>query len=265
MRKKEYGTCSVCDLDKGCEHEGELVDSKAIVIVGAGPGLGVSIARKFGREGFRVALVARNRAKLEQLVATLQAEGIAASAFLADVTDEIAMIAAFNEIKAQFGFIDVIEYSPVQMPATPEGFGRLAVQRLTTPTARECLEVLALGAVTAIEQVLPDMLERKQGTILITTGASAKAFMPMIGGWGIGMAAARNYAMTLGAATREHGVFVANICLGVQIARGDPAGDPDTLAATYLKLYRDRTPREIFINALPPEMGEIDSAATLTT
>lgn len=45
---------------------------KTIAIVGAGPGLGLSIAKKFGKNGFQVALVARNEEKLNQLVAVLK-------------------------------------------------------------------------------------------------------------------------------------------------------------------------------------------------
>lgn len=50
----------------------------SIVIVGAGPNLGAAVARRFGREGLAVGLVARDRAKLEALAAALSAEGITA-------------------------------------------------------------------------------------------------------------------------------------------------------------------------------------------
>ncbi len=50
-----------------------------IAIVGAGPGLGLAIARTFGREGFSVALIARTQDKLDRLAADLGAEGITAA------------------------------------------------------------------------------------------------------------------------------------------------------------------------------------------
>ncbi|MFD0478345.1 SDR family NAD(P)-dependent oxidoreductase [Nonomuraea thailandensis] len=58
-----------------------------IAIVGAGPGLGLAIARTFGSRGFDVALIARTKDKLETLVAQLGKEGITAEAFPADVLD----------------------------------------------------------------------------------------------------------------------------------------------------------------------------------
>ena len=45
---------------------------KTIAVLGTGPGMSRSVANRFGREGFRVALVARNRAKLESLVDNAQ-------------------------------------------------------------------------------------------------------------------------------------------------------------------------------------------------
>jgi len=125
---------------------------------------------------------------------------------------------------------------------------------------QDAFAVTALGAVASVGQVLPGTLERKDGVILITTGASAKGFMPMIGAWGVAGAAARNYARTLGVAVRGQGVFVASVCLGAQIRKGDTHGDPDLLAETYFSLYRDRDRPEGFINHLPPGMMELDHA-----
>jgi NADP-dependent 3-hydroxy acid dehydrogenase YdfG len=115
-----------------------------------------------------------------------------------------------------------------------------------------------LGAVTSVGLVLPGMLARKSGTVLITTGISARAFMPMIGAWGMAGSAVRNYARTLNAAVRDKGIFVSVIVLGVQIKEGDQFGDPNLLAETYFALYRDRDRPEVFINHLPPNAVELD-------
>ncbi|MGH3085599.1 MAG: SDR family NAD(P)-dependent oxidoreductase, partial [Gaiellaceae bacterium] len=63
----------------------------SIAIVGAGPGLGLAIARTFGSEGYDVALVSRHRAKLDGLIDQLASENIAAAAFPADVLDRAAL------------------------------------------------------------------------------------------------------------------------------------------------------------------------------
>jgi NAD(P)-dependent dehydrogenase (short-subunit alcohol dehydrogenase family) len=90
-----------------------------IAIVGAGPGLGLSIAKVFGRNGFSVALVARTETKLDALVAELGEAGIDATGFAADVMDRPSLAAAFTRIKERFGDIDVLEYSPAPHNPVP--------------------------------------------------------------------------------------------------------------------------------------------------
>ncbi|MET9967453.1 SDR family NAD(P)-dependent oxidoreductase [Streptomyces sp. NPDC006356] len=104
----------------------------SIAIVGAGPQLGLAIARTFGSHGFDVALVSRNRDKLDQLVGTLTAEGVSAAAFPADVLDRGALTQALKDAATRFGGIDVLEYSPV---------GTIGSTTLTTPTATQPSDV----------------------------------------------------------------------------------------------------------------------------
>jgi NAD(P)-dependent dehydrogenase (short-subunit alcohol dehydrogenase family) len=218
------------------------------VIVGAGPGLGMGIARRFGREGFQVGLICRNEQKGERFAQTLTQAGITAAAFAADVTEEKSVVRAFEQIHQRLGPVDVLEYSPVNIPPDPDGFAGLEVTRMTPARVQSEFAVMALGAVTCVNQVLPSMLARKTGTIIITTGISAFSVMPMVGAWGIAGAAARNYALTLNHAMRDSGICVGTICIGVRIQEGDPDGDPDRLAERHFALYRDRGPAETIIN-----------------
>jgi NAD(P)-dependent dehydrogenase (short-subunit alcohol dehydrogenase family) len=90
-----------------------------IAIVGAGPGLGLSIAKVFGRNGFSVALVARTREKLDRLAAELAESGVEAEGFAADIMDRSSLTAAFDRIKDRFGAVDVLEYSPAPHDPVP--------------------------------------------------------------------------------------------------------------------------------------------------
>ncbi|MER0477500.1 SDR family NAD(P)-dependent oxidoreductase [Streptomyces sp. Edi2] len=58
--------------------------AKTLVVVGAGPGLGMGVARAFGRHGFRVGLIARSKDTLDALVGELTELGVIAAAFPAD-------------------------------------------------------------------------------------------------------------------------------------------------------------------------------------
>jgi NAD(P)-dependent dehydrogenase (short-subunit alcohol dehydrogenase family) len=227
------------------------MSGKTIAIVGAGPGLGLAIARRFGREGFNVALIARNRNNLDQFVTALGRDSIAAASFVGDVTQEASIAQAFRDVEQKFGNVDVLEYSPVNIPAEPSGFAALDVTAMTTTTVQDAFAVMAKGAVTSVAQVLPGMITRKSGTIFITTGISARVWMPFIGAWGMAGAAVRNYGRTLHAAVADKGIYVATVCIGVQIKKGDDLGDPDLLAEKYFALYRDRDQPELFISPPP--------------
>jgi short chain dehydrogenase len=110
-----------------------------IAIVGAGPGLGLSVARRSGREGFTVALISRSAANLERLAAELAASGIEAAGFAADVRDRRSLTAALSATAERSGPVDVLEYSPAPHGAPPEAHAGLDpapgddVQRLQGP------------------------------------------------------------------------------------------------------------------------------------
>ena len=81
------------------------------VIVGMGEGNGMAIARRFAREGFAIAMVARNQEKMQGSQATLQTEGITAHYFLADAGDDAALTAAFTSLQTQLGTPAVLVYN----------------------------------------------------------------------------------------------------------------------------------------------------------
>ena len=84
-----------------------------IAIIGAGAGLGLAVARRFGREGFTVALIARNQTRVDNLAATLTAEGIGARGFIANVRDADSLTGALTLAAEQLGPIEVLQYSPL--------------------------------------------------------------------------------------------------------------------------------------------------------
>ncbi len=123
----------------------------------SGPGLGLAIARTFGKEGFSVALVSRTQAKLDQLAAQLESEGITAKGFTADVLDRPSLTAALQAVKEHFGSIDVLEYSPAD---TAGGVFETVDVRHTTPeNVQPQVEYYLYGAMTATAAVLPEMLD----------------------------------------------------------------------------------------------------------
>jgi NAD(P)-dependent dehydrogenase (short-subunit alcohol dehydrogenase family) len=212
---------------------------KTIAIVGAGPGMGLAIARTFGRQGFQVALVARTQSNLDMLVGQLAHEGIAAAGFTADVADRSSLVAAISAIKAHFGPIDVLEFSPVD-PTLP----------FATPTEvrienlQPQIDFYLYGALTTVEQVLPDMLARGSGTLLFTTGASSVNPVPMFANIGIATAGLRNWVYNLHAELAPQGIQAAHVAIGAWIGR-QPGAEAEAISPLYWELYTQRDKVEL--------------------
>ena len=85
--------------------------SNTIIIVGFGPGASSAVAEKFGAEGFSVALVARNEARLNAGVEALKAKGVPAGAFPADASDPSAIRSAIARARDEMGHIGVLHWN----------------------------------------------------------------------------------------------------------------------------------------------------------
>ncbi|MCC5577359.1 SDR family NAD(P)-dependent oxidoreductase [Microtetraspora sp. AC03309] len=242
--------------------------SKVIAIFGAGTGLGVSLAHRFGREGFRVALVARRKDRLEALVEQLAADGIETAAFPADLADPAQVPALIDAIRTRFGRIDVVEYGPVNASLT-----FTAATVLEAAHLERLVPLLLLTPVEVFRAVLPEMTERGDGAVLMTTGASAAHPVPYLSGPGVVMAAARSYLYSLNGELADKGVYAGTLSVAAAIARSEgvqtaaesataaradapaddqafngeqfPVVDPDDLADIYWDMYtrRDRVER----------------------
>lgn len=220
-----------------------------IAIVGAGPGLGLSIAEVFGRNGFSVALVARNREKLAGLVAQLRASGVEAAAFTADIMDRPSLVAAVARIKERFGSVDVLEYSPASH-GTP-GAAEDHVGAATMTTALDAtpenmapqLDFYLHGGITVAREVLPDMLQRGFGTLLFTTGGSSMdplAGPPEFGNIAIATAAQRAWVLKLNQTLTGTGVYAAHIPIFTWIGSGGPETQAATIARRYWEIHTER-------------------------
>lgn len=237
---------------------------QVIAVFGAGPGLGASVARRFGRAGYAVALVARRVEPIQALADELSAEGIEAAAFPADLADQSAAVAALDAIRARFGRVDAIYYGPVGNAAfTP-------ARELGADDLRPLLELLALTPIALVQAALPEMVERGSGTILVTHGASAVHPMANLSGFGPAMAATRNYLYSLNAELADAGVYVGTLAVAAMIERsavhtsftsgemdlGQDAGafpivDPDELAEILWDLTTSRDRVEVLHPAMP--------------
>ena len=202
---------------------------KVAVIVGAGPALGASAAMRFAREGYTVALLARNKEKLDEIQESIESKGHKALSISADVTSETELERAFKEIDAQAGSPDVLIYNAGD-------FRMQSVLDIEPDEFKHSWEINCMGAFLCSKLVLPAMLEKNRGTIIFTGATaslrgSAKFSRLAVGKFGL-RALAQSMARELG----PEGIHVSHVVIDGQIAtpyylESEPDRDPDTLLA----------------------------------
>ncbi|WP_028922717.1 SDR family NAD(P)-dependent oxidoreductase [Pseudonocardia acaciae] len=227
--------------------------TRTLAVFGAGPALGLSVARRFGKEGYRVALVARDRAKLDRLEAELRTDGLTAATATADLADEAQLRSAVAAVTDTFGTPDVVLYAPGDVSRLPVSALDLGSEELRT-----WLPLHLLSPVALIQAVLPGMLARGSGAVLVAQGASAREPMSALASVGAPQAGLLNYLHALAAEVGPRGVYIGTLLIGALIERSAaaelwdgghfetveagevPRIEPDALAERYWEMVRDR-------------------------
>jgi NADP-dependent 3-hydroxy acid dehydrogenase YdfG len=221
--------------------------SKTIVICGYGPGISDGVARKFGAEGFAVALVARNADKLEAAAKSLGEAGITAKAFPCDLADGAAVSAMIGEVRGALGPVTAIHYNAYAGVA-----GDLLTAKLDD--VRKVYDVGVTGLIAAIQEALPDMKAQSgAGAVLITGGGFAfydKKVDEMIvqyGAMGLGLAKAAQHKLAglLHQRLAKEGVYCGEVVVlgmvkGTAFDTGQATLTPEAIAEKFWGLYRDR-------------------------
>src|SRR5262245_2936290 len=135
-------------------------------VIGAGPGVSMAVAKRFGSAGFRVALVSRHADNVSRFAAELQAGGTQARAFAGDASSEDSLRKPFQEIHGSFGPTGVLVYNAY-------GFHQANPSELPPSQLTADLQVNVVGALVSAQCVIGDMKAVRQGTILFTGGGLA--------------------------------------------------------------------------------------------
>jgi NADP-dependent 3-hydroxy acid dehydrogenase YdfG len=210
-----------------------------IAIVGAGKGLGAAVARRFGAEGFSVALISRNQARLDALAATLADDGVDAKGFAANVREPASIARALEAATETLGPIEVLQYSPLPQKDFMRPVMETTPQDLVGP-----VEFSIYGPVAAVHQVVPGMrfLGENRGTILFVNGGTAVTPRAHLTGTSVAFAGQAAYAQLLNEVLGAEGIQVSQLIIPGKIEAGDETKDPEVLAGTLWDLHvgRDR-------------------------
>lgn len=148
------------------------IQGRVVVITGASGGIGAELARAFAREGARIVLSARNVAVLEVLATELRAGGTETMVVPSDVTSAGDMQKLVREAVTSYGTVDILVCNAGL-------YVRGAVRDLSMESIRQCMETNYFGAVQLIREVLPAMLARGSGHIVVISSVDGKKGLPV--------------------------------------------------------------------------------------
>ena len=139
---------------------------KHVLVTGGSRGIGLACAREFLREGARVSLAGRSRARLDTALATLKAEDHSANGFIADLTDADAALALVNEVEA-VAPVDILVNSAGAAQRTP--FGELHPQAW-----HAAMQAKFFTYIHVMDPLIKRMGERGSGAIINVIGMGGK-------------------------------------------------------------------------------------------
>ncbi len=146
--------------------------SKVVVITGAGAGVGRATVDEFARKGYDVALLSRDKDRLEQAAADIRRFGVRALPIPTDVADADAVHAAADRVEAELGPIDVWVNVAMATVFAP-------VSKLTAAEVQRGTDVTYLGQVHGMMAALQRMTPRNRGTIVNVGSALGYRSVPL--------------------------------------------------------------------------------------
>lgn len=201
-----------------------------VVIIGAGKGISYGVAQKFGREGYRIALVARNAAKLEVLSAGLQQEGIDVIFTIGDVAQESSLRQAMMDIRQRAGEADMILYNP-------SGASNKDILDLDWETIKDVLDISVGGYFNLMKMILPDCLRQNHGKLFVTGGGLSLSGDPGMTALSMGKAAQRNLVQAFQKKVAGTHVHIAQVIVHGYVQPTDEKYNPTAIAEIFWKLF----------------------------
>ena len=202
----------------------------ACLVIGTGPKLGLSVARRFGRGGHAVAIVARKADALEDMRKTLAADGSECVAIAADMSAEGEAARVVKATQSSLGPVEVLVYNAAALGV------RGLPSEIDLDLLNETLRVNLLSALTATQAAIPDMRKLGRGTVVFTNGTWGLTPSAPFCAIGLAKAALRNLALSFAEELAPDNVHVASFMISGVIKAGTEF-DPDLLAEKYWALH----------------------------
>jgi len=201
-----------------------------ILVVGAGPGVSGSVARRFAAEGYDVGLLGVDDEVLSDLTGDLEPRGADVRSVKVDITDTAAAGAAVRQVGEQWGRIDVLHFNP----------SAFREKDPLSLTVAELLEDVALGVgalLTVIQAARPFMSDG--GRISVTGSMAADDPWEGAASLGVQKAGVRNLVHSLDKTLAPDGIRAVSVTVRGTLSR-EGAFTPDRVAeALWSAVSRD--------------------------
>lgn len=225
-------------------------------IVGAGDGLGQSLARKFSANGFDIALLSRSEtgSAAAHAAAREAAADAAVEYFQVDAMQPETVEQGLQAAATSLGPIDVLIYN------VRGGMNAKPPLEMTYEEMRDIYEIEVVGAHAAARAVMPAMIERRAGTVIYSSATAALRGSGTNPLYAIGKFGLRALSQSLAKAYARNGVHVVHVrldcALDVPLVRqyyGDKfkpeeMSNTDDVAESYLWVHRQ--PRSAWSNEI---------------
>jgi NAD(P)-dependent dehydrogenase (short-subunit alcohol dehydrogenase family) len=198
-----------------------------VVVIGAGPGIGGAVARRFARQGLPVALIARSTTSVQAVAAALGTSSLPPLCLTADSADETALRGALDAVTATLGVPEAVVYNAAIIQRDSPG-------DLPVSGHLRAWGVNVIGALTAAAHILPAMAHAAGGSFIVTGGMPEPD--PRYTSLSLGKAGVRALVSLLDKQYGPDGVHVATVTVAGPVAPGT-AFDPDDIAEHYWRLH----------------------------
>ncbi|HEV3330887.1 MAG TPA: SDR family oxidoreductase [Bryobacteraceae bacterium] len=180
----------------------DSIKGKSVLITGAGRGIGKRLAMGFAQAGASVGLLARSQAELDLAKLEIDQAGGAALRLRADVRDVEQMHTAVERMRSAFGGVDVlIAAAGVQGP-----IGSFVTAK---PKAwNEAVEINLIGTANTFRVVLPGMIEKRSGKLIVLGGGGSAYTRPNFSAYAASKTAVVRLVECLADEVRDHNVQV---------------------------------------------------------
>jgi NADP-dependent 3-hydroxy acid dehydrogenase YdfG len=202
--------------------------ANVLAIVGAGPGLGSALAKRFAREGWSIGLVARRADVLDASRAELEEFGVATQGAVADVVDAVAVERALTSIVEALGVPSVVVYNASIYQAE-------SALELTREALDTALDVHVVGALNTAQSAVAAMQEADRGVLVFTVNNMAVEPEATSTALSIGKGAQLNLALSLDQELDDSHIDIAIVTVAGAIKEGT-ALDPERIANVYWDL-----------------------------